>query len=150
MCKNFKCFFILAVLALFMAGCNSAPSPPASPSGTVSSSPKGIPGEARVVHADDSTFEAEVLNDSGVVLVDFWADWCGPCKKQIPVIDALAPQMSNVKFVKVNVDKSRESATKYGVSSIPALFVFKNGKVVDKWTGYSDETKLRDKIEKQL
>ena len=84
----------------------------------------------------DTDFEAEVLKAKGLVLVDFWAEWCGPCRSLLPSIDALAAEQSDkVKVVKVNVDESPEAPGKYGVRSIPALFLFKDGEIVDQKNG---------------
>lgn len=81
------------------------------------------------------SFEAEVLNSSSPVLVDFWAPWCGPCKMLGPVIDQVAAEVSNVKVCKVNVDDEQELAQRYGVMSIPTLILFKNGEVADTSVG---------------
>ena len=84
----------------------------------------------------DATFETEVLKASGPVLVDFWAEWCGPCRQLTPSIDALASEKSSqIKVVKVNVDESPDAPSKYGVRSIPALMIFKNGQVVAQTVG---------------
>jgi thioredoxin 1 len=84
----------------------------------------------------DKDFEQEVLKAAGPVLVDFWAEWCGPCRSLIPSIDALAQEKSGViKVVKVNVDESPDAPSRYGVRSIPALMIFKNGQVVAQTVG---------------
>ena len=72
---------------------------------------------------------------SGIVLVDFYADWCGPCKMLAPVIEGLADKMTNVSFYKLNVDNSSDIARRYGVQAIPNLIIFKDGKAVDQITG---------------
>src|SRR3954471_858877 len=77
----------------------------------------------------DSTFEADVLKASGPVVVDFWAEWCGPCKAIAPALEEIATQLGDkVKIVKMNVDENPATATKYGIMSIPTLIMFKNGK----------------------
>ncbi|MCJ7727487.1 MAG: thioredoxin [Actinobacteria bacterium] len=81
----------------------------------------------------DSNFEGEVINSEKPVLVDFWAVWCGPCKVIAPEIEKLAEEKSEeLKIGKLNVDDNRDTAIKYGISSIPTLLLFKNGEVVKK------------------
>ncbi len=84
----------------------------------------------------DTDFEQEVLKAAGPVLVDFWAEWCGPCRALGPSLDALAEEKGGeVKVVKVNIDDSPNAPTKYGVRSIPALMIFKDGQVVAQTVG---------------
>ena len=84
----------------------------------------------------DSNFEGEVINSEKPVLVDFWAVWCGPCKVIAPEIEKLAEEKSEeLKIGKLNVDDNRDTAIKYGISSIPTLLLFKNGEVVKKLIG---------------
>ena len=96
-----------------------------------------------VVHADEKTFRQEVLDSKVPVLVDFYADWCGPCRMLAPVLDELAQETPNAKIVKVNVDDSPQLAGQYGVSSIPNLLVFKNGRVVDQQVGLANKQQLK-------
>lgn len=85
---------------------------------------------------NDATFEEEVLKASGLVLVDFWAEWCGPCKMIGPVLEELAADMKGkAKIVKVNVDESPASPGKYGIRSIPTLMLFKDGELVSTKVG---------------
>lgn len=91
-------------------------------------------------------FENLISND--VVLVDFFANWCGPCKMLSPVLDDIASERSNVKIVKVDVDKNEELAKKYGIMSIPTLLLFKNGQVIDKHIGYMSKDMLIEMIGK--
>jgi thioredoxin 1 len=94
-------------------------------------------------HVTDSDFETEVLKASGPVLVDFWAEWCGPCRSLTPSIDALAVEKgSKIKVVKMNVDESPEAPSKYGVRSIPSLMIFKNGEVIAQTVGALPKTEL--------
>ncbi|UOY94243.1 thioredoxin [Ectobacillus sp. JY-23] len=102
-----------------------------------------------IVNATDQTFTAETEN--GVVLVDFWAPWCGPCKMIAPVLEELAADMGEkVKIVKVDVDENQETAGKFEVMSIPSLFVMKDGKVVDKTLGFKPKEALVELISKHL
>lgn len=103
-----------------------------------------------VLHPDKKEFEA-LLNEPGVVFVDFFADWCGPCKMLAPELDKLAVEFDGkAKIVKINVDKDGELAMKYGVSSIPALFVLKDGQVVVKDLGFKPYPALVDMLNKAL
>jgi thioredoxin 1 len=96
-----------------------------------------------VLHADLESFEQIVLDSEAPVLVDFYADWCRPCQILAPTLDELAREMPEAKFVKVNVDQSPELAGHFGVSSIPALMVFKEGNLVAKRLGVQDKTTLK-------
>lgn len=88
-----------------------------------------------VLKINKENFETEVLNAQGTVLVDFFADWCGPCKMLSPVIDEIAEEQTELKVCKVNVDDEPELASRYGVMSIPTLVVIRNGKEVNKSVG---------------
>ncbi len=96
----------------------------------------------------DSNFESEVLQSDVPVLVDFWAPWCGPCKMVGPVIDQLAKENEGVKIGKLNVDDSGEVAERYGISSIPAILLFKNGQVVDSVVGAQPKAALQKMIDR--
>ncbi len=84
---------------------------------------------SKVIHVTTATFSEEVLKSNIPVLVDFWATWCGPCKMIAPVLDELSDERSDVKIVKVDVDENQELATKYGIRSIPTMYLFKNGAI---------------------
>lgn len=88
-----------------------------------------------VLQINKDQFKKEVLDYKGVVFVDFYADWCGPCKVTGPVIDAISNEIKNVKFVKVNVDENSDLAAEYSVFSIPTFYVFKDGKTVSQLVG---------------
>ncbi len=93
-----------------------------------------------------------VIKDSQVpVLVDFWADWCAPCKAMEPMLEEMSDLMGGkVRFVKVNVDEARQIATRYHIQSVPTLLVFQEGRPVDTITGVPPRMSLRDRIEKHL
>jgi len=98
-----------------------------------------------------SDFEERVLKSEIPVLVDFYADWCGPCKMMAPVVEALAGEMEgSVKVGKLNIDENESLAVKYGVMTIPTLAVFKKGELVDKLIGVQPKDKLQTMIEKNL
>jgi thioredoxin 1 len=102
-----------------------------------------------ITHATDQTFTNET--GSGVVLVDFWAPWCGPCKMIAPVLEELDSEMGDkVKIVKLDVDDNQETAAKYGVMSIPTLLVLKNGEVVDKVIGFQPKEALAARLENHI
>ena len=92
-------------------------------------------------------FEAEVLNSSIPVFVDFYADWCGPCKMMSPVIDKLADEYEGkIKVGKINVDENSELAMKYGVMSIPNMVLFKDGKAVNRFVGVTDKSDIVEAV----
>jgi thioredoxin 1 len=91
---------------------------------------------------NDTTFESEVLNESGIVLVDFWAEWCGPCRQMLPVVEEAEKELTDVKFCKVNVDEAPETPSKFGIRGIPTLIAFKDGKQVATKTGAMPKSKL--------
>ena len=96
-------------------------------------------------HVSDSTFETEVLKADGPVIVDFWAEWCGPCKALGPLVDELATELQGkAKVVKVNIDESPNAPTKYGVRGIPTLMVFKGGQVVATRVGGMPKSQLTE------
>lgn len=87
---------------------------------------------------------------SGVVLVDFYADWCGPCKMLAPVLEGIADKMEQVSFYKLNVDLSSDIAGRYGIQAIPNLIIFKDGKAVDQITGFVPENEIINRLNKVL
>ena len=95
-----------------------------------------------IMKVSDENFEQEVLNSNIPVLVDFYADWCGPCKMLSPIVDEVAKENDDIKVVKVNVDESQNTAIKYQVMSIPTLVVIKNGNEVNRSVGLIDKQEI--------
>ena len=92
---------------------------------------------------EEGNFEEEVLKSEGKVLVDFYADWCGPCKMMSPIIEDIAKEVEgNVKVGKVNVDNNQELAIEYDVMSIPTIIVFENGKPIKTFIGVTDKNEI--------
>ncbi len=92
-------------------------------------------------------FEAEAVRADRPTVVDFWADWCGPCMMLKPVLEELSGEMTQVKFCEVNVDEQMELAQRFGVQSIPTLLVMKDGRVVKTLVGFRDKQSLRAELE---
>jgi len=88
-----------------------------------------------VIDISKDTFKTEVADAKGMVFVDFFATWCGPCKMTAPIIDDLAKEYADIKFVKVDVDQNGELASEYSIFSIPTFIIFKDGKVVSQFSG---------------
>lgn len=102
---------------------------------------------AAVQEFTDANFEAEVLQSDTPVVVDFWAEWCMPCRMLAPAIDKLAEDHAgSVKVGKVDTDAHKEAAVKYGISSIPTVLLFKGGEVVDKFVGADVAPKIEAKL----
>jgi thioredoxin 1 len=95
----------------------------------------------------DGSFETDVLGSSEPVVVDFWAEWCGPCKMIAPHLEEISQKVPGVKIVKLNIDENQNTAIKYGVRSIPTLIMFKNGEPVDMKVGASQKSDLQKWIE---
>jgi thioredoxin 1 len=99
------------------------------------------------VPVTDATFEAEVLKSNVPVLVDFWAEWCGPCKMIAPHVEELGEQFGDkLKIGKLDVDENQDTAMAYGVMGIPTLILYKNGKPIERITGYMPKERLLSRI----
>jgi thioredoxin 1 len=104
-----------------------------------------------LVHLTDKNFEKEVLKSDLPVVVDFWAEWCGPCRMVAPVVEELAKEYENkVKIGKVDVDESPATASRYGIMSIPTLMFFKGGQIMGQLVGAVNKSELKKKIESNL
>ena len=99
----------------------------------------------------DGNFKSEVLDSKIPVLVDFWAEWCAPCKMVAPVVEKIAKEyIGKLKVGKVNVDDNAETPTQYGIQGIPTLILFKDGQVVNQLVGFQSEQKLKSAIDSVL
>ena len=108
-------------------------------------------GSTNVKTATDSGFENDVLKSSVPVLVDFWAEWCGPCRALAPTIDALAGEFAGkVSVFKMNVDENPETPSKYHIRGIPTLLLFKNGQLVDQLVGAHPKDSISKMLTKAL
>jgi thioredoxin 1 len=106
--------------------------------------------EMAIVNISDQTFKSEV-ETGGTVLVDFWAPWCGPCRMIAPVLEELDKEIGDqVKIAKLNVDENPESASRFGVMSIPTLIVFKDGQPVDKVIGFQPKDSLKSVVSRHM
>lgn len=94
------------------------------------------------LHLNNENFEEEVLKSDIPVLVDFWAEWCGPCRMVLPIIEELASELKDVKVCKINVDEQEDLAAKYRVMTIPTLMVFKNGQAVNTSIGAKSKAEI--------
>lgn len=99
----------------------------------------------------DSTFKQEVLDQKRLVLVDFWATWCGPCKMIAPILEQVSDHYKErIKVCKINVEENSESAKEYGIMSLPTILFFKNGKIFDQITGQVSKSSMIKKVEELL
>jgi len=106
-----------------------------------------------IVESDENSFEQDVLrtSENHLVLVDFWAPWCGPCRSLAPILDKLVSAYSgSVRLVKVNTDEQQQLAAQYGIRSLPTVFLFRNGEVVDQFMGVQPESVIRRLIDKHV
>ena len=103
-----------------------------------------------VKHLKENEFNSEVIDFDGISIVDFWAEWCGPCKMIAPIFEDVAGELTNAKFVKANVDECPNLAGKYRVASIPTIMVFKDGAPIETLVGFMPKDQLKNAIAKHL
>ena len=105
----------------------------------------------KIVHLTDETFEAEVLNSADPVLVDYWAEWCGPCKAIAPIVDEIAQEYAGkLKVAKLNIDENSATPPRYGIRGIPTLMLFKGGSVEATKVGAVSKSQLSTFIDSNL
>ena len=98
----------------------------------------------------NANFESEVINSDKPVLLDFWAEWCGPCRMLAPTVEAIAKERSDIKVGKINVDNEDRLAVSFGIDSIPTLIIVKNGEIAGKLVGYNSKTIVETFINKTI
>jgi len=104
-----------------------------------------------VVEINTNNFDTEVVNYDGITVVDFFADWCGPCRKMGPILEEVEQELNEkIKFAKINTDNNIEVAKKYQVSGLPTLMVFKNGEPAERMVGLMPKSSIITNIEKHL
>jgi thioredoxin 1 len=106
---------------------------------------------AAIKNIDDASFESEVLQADGAVLVDFGAEWCHPCKQLDPIVDEIAEELADkIKVTKLDIDENVDSTMKWGVMGVPTLILFKDGEPVERLTGFVPKNRILDKIKPHI
>ena len=108
--------------------------------------PKNAEGKIEIMKVTSANFEEEVLNSEKTVLIDFYADWCGPCKVYSPIVEAVARENENIKAVKIDIDESEDIAMRYQVVSIPTTVIIKNGQEVNRAVGLINKSNLTEMV----
>jgi thioredoxin 1 len=103
-----------------------------------------------MLNVTDSNFQAEVLDSNTPVVVDFWAEWCGPCKMLTPILEELATELSTVKIAKLNIDQNPQISSQLNIRSVPTMLLFKNGNAVSTLVGLNQKQKIKTWIEANL
>lgn len=99
-------------------------------------------------HVNEENFEAEVINSKSIVLVDFFATWCGPCQKLGPVLEEIAKAKTDFDVAKIDIDEARDLAISYGVEVVPTMMIFKDGQVVETFEGFHSGNEILEKLSK--
>jgi len=111
----------------------------------------GVVARERILELDDDSFDDEIKTIQGPILVDFWANWCGPCKTISPWLEELADELAGrAHFAKVDVDENGDLVNRFGIMSIPTLVVFKDGKIVDQLIGAAPKNKIQSLVAKHM
>lgn len=106
---------------------------------------------SNAIEVNDNTFEQEVINSPELTVVDFWAPWCGPCRKLGPVLDEIEQEYNGkIKIVKINTDENLKTAKEYSVSGLPSILIFKDGKPLERLVGLMPKSSIVSNIEKHL
>jgi thioredoxin 1 len=104
-----------------------------------------------IEHITDQEFESKVITGKGLILVDFWAPWCGPCLALAPILELVAKELENqVSIKKLNVDENAESAARFGISGIPTILLFESGKLLDQQVGVAPLPKIKEFITRHI
>jgi thioredoxin 1 len=103
-----------------------------------------------MLNVTDSSFQTEVLDSNLPVVVDFWAEWCGPCKMLTPILEELSKELENVKIAKLNIDQNPQIASQLSIRSVPTMLLFKNGKPVSTLVGLNQKQKIKTWIDSNL